>query len=72
MQIKTALKFYLIPVRLAIFKKTNKLGISGYACNPSYSGGRDLEDHGLRLARTNSLTDPISKIKIHTKKVLKW
>jgi hypothetical protein len=30
--------------------------------NPSYSGGRDQEDRGLRPARTNSSRDTISKI----------
>jgi hypothetical protein len=25
-----------------------------HACNPSYSGGKDQEDHGLRLAQANS------------------
>jgi hypothetical protein len=24
-------------------------------CNPSYSGGRDQEDHGLKLVQANSL-----------------
>jgi hypothetical protein len=37
--------------------------------NPSYSGGRDQEDHGLRLAGANSLGDPIWK-KPFTKKGL--
>jgi hypothetical protein len=32
-----------------------------HACNPSYSGGRDQEDHGLKPAQANSLRDPISK-----------
>jgi hypothetical protein len=32
-----------------------------HACNPSYSGGRDQEDHGLKAAWANSLRDPISK-----------
>jgi hypothetical protein len=32
-----------------------------HVCNPSYSGGRDQEDHGLKLAQVNSLWDPISK-----------
>jgi hypothetical protein len=32
------------------------------ACNPSYSGGRDQEDHSSKLAWANSLQDPISKI----------
>jgi hypothetical protein len=31
------------------------------ACNPSYSGGRDQEDHGSKSAWVNSLQDPISK-----------
>jgi hypothetical protein len=31
------------------------------ACNPSYSGGRDQEDHGSKLAQENSFQDPISK-----------
>jgi hypothetical protein len=31
------------------------------ACNPSYSGGRDQEDHGSKLAKANSSWDPISK-----------
>jgi hypothetical protein len=26
-----------------------------HACNPSYSGGRDQEDHGLKPAWANSL-----------------
>jgi hypothetical protein len=30
--------------------------------NPSYSGGRDQEDHGLKPALANSSRDPISKI----------
>jgi hypothetical protein len=30
------------------------------ACNPSYSGGRDPEDHGWRPAQTNSETPPQS------------
>jgi hypothetical protein len=33
-----------------------------HACNPSYSGGRDQEDHGLKPAQANSSQDPISKI----------
>jgi hypothetical protein len=40
-----------------------------HACNPSYSGGRDQEDCGLKPARANSLLDTISK-KIHHKKGL--
>jgi hypothetical protein len=32
-----------------------------HACNPSYSGGREQEDHVLKPVWTNSLQDPISK-----------
>jgi hypothetical protein len=32
-----------------------------HACNPSYSGGRDEEDHGLKPVWANSLQDPILK-----------
>jgi hypothetical protein len=32
----------------------------GYACNPSYSGGRDQEDPGLKPDLANILQDPIS------------
>jgi hypothetical protein len=32
-----------------------------HTCNPSYSRGRDQEDHGRKPARANSSQDPISK-----------
>jgi hypothetical protein len=35
--------------------------------NPSYSGGRDQEDHGLKPAQANTSQDPILK-KIYPKK----
>jgi hypothetical protein len=38
------------------------------ACNPSYSGGRDQEDHGSKLTWANSLRDPIKKKKSITKR----
>jgi hypothetical protein len=38
-----------------------------HACNPSYSGGRDQEDHSSKPAQENSSQDPISK-KPSTKK----
>jgi hypothetical protein len=38
-----------------------------HACNPSYSGGRDQEDCGLRPAQPNSSWEPILKTPI-TKK----
>jgi hypothetical protein len=33
-----------------------------HTCNPSYSGGRDQEDHNLKPGQANSSQDPISKI----------
>jgi hypothetical protein len=33
-----------------------------HTCNPSYSGGRDQEDHRLKLVQANSSQDPMSKI----------
>jgi hypothetical protein len=33
-----------------------------HVCNPSYSGGRDQEDCGLKPAQENSSRDPILKI----------
>jgi hypothetical protein len=32
-----------------------------HVCNPSYSGGREPEDHGLKLARENGSRDLIWK-----------
>jgi hypothetical protein len=32
-----------------------------HTCNPSNSGGRDQEDHGLKPAQANHSRDPISK-----------
>jgi hypothetical protein len=40
-----------------------------HSYNPSYSGGRDQEDQGLKPAWTNSLQDPISKKKPSQKRV---
>jgi hypothetical protein len=39
------------------FKQIVQLG----TCNPSYSGGREQEDRGSKLARANSSWDPILK-----------
>jgi hypothetical protein len=39
-----------------------KLGVRvTHACNPSYSGGRDQDDHGSKPGQANSLGSPISK-----------
>jgi hypothetical protein len=35
-----------------------------HACNLSYSGGSDQEDHGSKPAQANSSRDPISKTPI--------
>jgi hypothetical protein len=35
-----------------------------HACNPSYSGGIDQENHGSKPAWANSSPDPISKTRI--------
>jgi hypothetical protein len=37
------------------------LGYVVTPCNPSYSGGRDKEEHGSKPAWANSLSNPISK-----------
>jgi hypothetical protein len=40
-----------------------------HACNPSYSGGRDQENHSSKPALGNSSWDAISKILKYTKSV---
>jgi hypothetical protein len=35
-----------------------------HACNPSFSGGRDQEDHGSKPAWANIMGDPVLKIPI--------
>jgi hypothetical protein len=40
-----------------------------HAYNPGYSGGRDLEDSGLKPAQAKSLQEPILK-NLHLKKEL--
>jgi hypothetical protein len=41
-------------------------------CNPSYSGGRDQEDHGSKPAQGNSLGDPSLKIPSTKKGLVEW
>jgi hypothetical protein len=41
-----------------------------HACNPSYSGSRDQEDHRSKLAQANSWRDPSQKKKSHHRKGL--
>jgi hypothetical protein len=43
-----------------------------HSCNPSYSGGRDQEDCGLKPAWANSSQDPISKNTQHNKGLVEW
>jgi hypothetical protein len=44
-----------------------------HACNPSYSGGGDQEDRGLKPVPANTLQDPISNIpNIHQKGLAEW
>jgi hypothetical protein len=39
-----------------------------HSCNPSYSGGRDQEDHGSKPTQANCQPDPISKKTLHKKR----
>jgi hypothetical protein len=42
-------------------------------CSPSYSGGRDQKDLGLKPGGVNSLKDPIlEKKNLHKKLLVKW
>jgi hypothetical protein len=43
-----------------------------HACNPSYSGGRDQEDHGLKPVQANSSQDPILKNTITKIGLVEW
>jgi hypothetical protein len=43
-----------------------------HASNPSYSGGRDQEDHGSKSDWANSAQDPISKKPITKKGPVEW
>jgi hypothetical protein len=44
-----------------------------HACNPSYSGGSDQEDHGLKPAWANSSVRPyLEKKKPSQKRAVGW
>jgi hypothetical protein len=43
-----------------------------HACNPSYSRGRNQEDHGSKPVQANSSGDPISKIPTTKKGLVEW
>jgi hypothetical protein len=47
--------------RETVSKREERLGTVAHTCNPSYSGGRDQEDHGSKPAWVNSSQDPILK-----------
>jgi hypothetical protein len=42
-------------------KITHSWALVAHAYNPSYSGGRDKEDHSLKPALANSSQDPSQK-----------
>jgi hypothetical protein len=44
--------------------------IVAHACNPSYSGGRDQEDHSLKLVPRERVRETLSRTKVITKKGL--
>jgi hypothetical protein len=43
-----------------------------HAYSPSYSGGRDQEDHGFKPAQAKSPQDPILKKTHHKKGLAEW
>jgi hypothetical protein len=59
------------PIKCIFFKCFFGQAVVAHACNLSYSGGSDQEDHGLKPAQANSSQDPISK-KPTTKKEKSW
>jgi hypothetical protein len=42
------------------------------SCSPSYSAGRDQEDHSSKPAQANSLQDPISEETHHKRELVEW
>jgi hypothetical protein len=55
-------------LRLPTIKSWSSLAPVAQACNPSYSGGRDQDDCGLKLAWENCLWDLMLKKKNHHNK----
>jgi hypothetical protein len=43
-----------------------------HTCNPSYSGGRDKEDHVLELVWANKFSRPYLENTKHKKGLVKW
>jgi hypothetical protein len=52
---------------VSIIKNGDSQKLVAYACNPSYSGGRDQENCSLKPVWANSSQDPVLKIS-NTKK----
>jgi hypothetical protein len=52
-------------------KKVNQAPVA-HACNPSYSGRRDQEDHVPNPTWANSSQDPISKKPFTKKGLVEW
>jgi hypothetical protein len=67
---------YIARRDLAILKKKkiHSQVLVAHTCNPSYSGDRDQEDHGLKPTQANSFHDPVLKKCItHTQKgLVEW
>jgi hypothetical protein len=58
---------------LPFIKPNLSQALIAQACNPSYSGDRDQEDHGSKPAQANSSRDPNSKIPNTQKKgLVEW
>jgi hypothetical protein len=56
-----------------IFKLTiAKPGTGGSCFNPTYSGGSDQEDHGLKPAQANSSLRPYLEKLLHEKGMVEW
>jgi hypothetical protein len=51
---------YILIIKFIIKKKESRAPVA-HIYNPSYSGGRDMEDRGSKPAQANSSQDPISK-----------
>jgi hypothetical protein len=53
-------------------KRKERQVLVAHAYNPSYPGGRDQEDGGLKPAWANSLQDLISKTPSQKKRLAEW
>jgi hypothetical protein len=59
--------------KLYLKKKKREIQVLvAHACNSSYSGGRDQEDHSSKPAWENSSRDPILKKTHHKKGLVEW